>query len=69
MEEVKRFICVVNSKYLSPHSKDRLRCKEAKDGSFTVKSSFDLLEGGRQQLVPVKMIWNSLVPTKVGFFV
>ena len=35
---------------------------------FSVKSSYDLLEGGRQQLVPFKMIWNSLVPTKVGFF-
>ena len=34
---------------------------------FSVKSSYDLLEGGRQQLVPFKMIWNSLVPTKVGF--
>ena len=36
---------------------------------FSVKSSYDLLEEGRQQLVPVKMIWNPLVPTKVGFFV
>ena len=35
---------------------------------FSVKSSYDLLEGGRQQLVPVKMILNPLVPTKVGFF-
>ena len=34
---------------------------------FSVKSSYDLLEGGRQQLVPVKMIWNPMVPTKVGF--
>ena len=39
-----------------------------KDGMFSVKSSYDLLEGGRQHLVPVKMIWNPLVPTKVGFF-
>ena len=40
-----------------------------KDGMFSVKSSYDLLEGGRQQIVPVKMIWNPIVPTKVGFFV
>ena len=33
-----------------------------------MKSSFDLLERGRQQVVPVKMIWNPLVPTKVEFF-
>ena len=36
---------------------------------ISVKSSYDLLEGGRQQLVPVKMIWNPITPTKVGFFV
>ena len=69
MEEVQKFICIVNSKNLRPQSRGKLRWKETKDGIFTVKSSFDLLEGGRQQLVPVKMIWNSIVPTKVGFFV
>ena len=68
MEEVQRFMITVNSKTLRFHSSDRLRWKETKDGIFTVKSSFDLLEGGIQQLVPVKMIWNSIVPTKVGVF-
>ena len=34
---------------------------------FSVKSSYDLYEGGRQHLVLVKMIWNPIVPTKVGF--
>ena len=56
MEEVQRFIRTINSKNLNPQSSDRLRCKEAKDGIFNVKSSFDLLEGGREQLVSVKMI-------------
>ena len=42
--------------------------KEAKDGLFSVKTNFDFLEGGRHQLVLVKMLWNSCVPTKVGFF-
>ena len=69
LEEAQRFICIVNTKSLSLLSDDRLRWNRAKDGMFSVKSSYDLLEGGRQQLVPVKMIWNPLVPTKVGFFV
>ena len=69
MAGVQRFINTVNSKTLRPQSRDRLRWKETKDGIFTVKSSFDLLEGGRQQLVQVKMIWNSIVPIKVGVFV
>ena len=69
LEEAQRFICTVSTKSLSPLSVDRLRWNGAKDGMFSVKSSYDLLEGGRQQLVPVKMNWNPLVPTKVGFFV
>ena len=67
LEEAQRFLCVVNTKSLNPLSDDRQN--GAKDGTFSVKSSYDLLEGGRQQLVPVKMIWNPLVLTKVGFFV
>ena len=27
---------------------------------FLVKSSYDLFDGGRQHLVPVKMIWNPI---------
>ena len=69
LEEAQRFICIVSTKSLSPLSDDRLRWNGAKDDMFSVKSSYDLLEGGRQQLVPVKMIWYPLVPTKVRFFV
>ena len=67
LEIVQCFICTVNSKRLSPLIRDWLFWKEAKDGIFTVKSSFVFLEGGRQQLVPVKMLWNPCVPTKVCF--
>ena len=42
--------------------------KGKKNGSFSVKTCFDLLEGGSQQSVPIKMLWNPTVPTKVGFF-
>lgn len=34
---------------------------------FSVKSSFDMLEGGNQCFFPFTMIWNLCVPTKVGF--
>ena len=68
LEEAQRFIYIVSTKSLSPLSNDRLRWNGAKDGMFSIKSSYNLLKG-RQQLVSVKMIWNPLVPTKVGFFV
>ena len=63
--EVQGFLCTVSSKSINPNFNDRLLWKEAKNGSFFVKTCFDLLEGGRQQLVPFKMLWNPIVPTKV----
>ena len=42
--------------------------EKGKNGSFSVKTCFELLEGGSQQSVPIKMLWNPTVPTKVGFF-
>ena len=68
LEEVQGFLGTVNSQSISPNLSDRIRWKEAKNGSFSVKTWFDLLEGGRQQSVPIKMLWNPIVPTKVGFF-
>ena len=46
LEEAQRFICIVSTKNLSPLSVDRLRWNGAKDGMFSVKSSYDLLEVG-----------------------
>ena len=69
LEKAQRFICTLSTKRLSPLLVDILRWNGAKDGMFLVKSCYDLLEGGRQQLVSVKMIWNPIAPKKVGFFV
>ena len=61
------FLCTVNSRSIRSHLKDKLCWNEAKSGTYSVKSCFDLLEGGRQHLVPVKMLWNPIVPQKWGF--
>ena len=68
LEEVQRFLYIVSSKRTNPNLSDRLWWKGAKNGSLTIKNCYDLLEGGRQQLVPIKMLWNPTVPMKVGFF-
>ena len=68
LEEVQGFLGTVNSQSISPNLSDRIWWKEAKNGSFSVKTCFDLLEGGIQQSVPIKMLWDPIVPTKVGFF-
>ena len=69
LEEAQRFICIVSTKSLSPLSDDRLRWNGVKDDMFSVKSSYDLLEGGRQQLVPLQDDLESTCAHKVGFFV
>ena len=41
-----------------------------KDGSYTVKSNMDMLEGGiGDTSFPRRLVWNQLVHSKVGFCV
>ena len=68
LEEVQGFLATVNPQSINPNLTDRLWWKKEKNGSFSVKTCFELLEGGSQQSVPIKMLWNPTVPTKVGFF-
>ena len=56
LEEVQGFLGTVNSQSISHNLSDRIWWKEAKNGSFFVKTCFDLLEGRRQQSVPIKML-------------
>ena len=68
LEAIQSFLCTINSRSIRPQIKDKLSWKEAKSGIYSVKSCFDMLEGGRQHPVPVKMLWNPVVPSKVVFF-
>ena len=68
LEEVQNFLATVNPQSINPNITDRLWWNKEKNGCFSVKTCFELLEGGSQQSVPLKMMWNPTVPTKVGFF-
>ena len=46
LETVQCFICKISPKRINPSAGDRLVWKRTKDGYFTIKSSFDRLEGG-----------------------
>ena len=41
LEEVQGFLCTINSKSINPNLSDRLWWKEAKNGSFSVRTCFD----------------------------
>ena len=56
LEEAQRFIGTVSTKNLSPLTVDRMWWNGAKDGMFSVKFGYDVLDAGWQNLVPVKMI-------------
>ena len=53
---------------ISPLEKDKLIWKGDDLGCFTVKGYFNQLEGGSPCMAPYKMLWNSLILSKVGFF-
>ena len=42
--------------------------KKAKNGLFSVNSSFDTLKGGRTVSFPKRMIWNQCDSTKMVLF-
>ena len=56
LEEAQRFIGIVSTKNLSPLTVDKMWWNGAKDGMFSVKFGYDVLDAGWQNLVLVKMI-------------
>ena len=46
MEGVQSFLSTVSAKRISPQLRDRFRWKEAKDRTYPVKTSFDILKVG-----------------------
>lgn len=69
-EMEKELIGIIRGKEFNTEEKDKMLWKANKEGSYTVESNMDQLEGGRGAvLFPKRLVWNELVPTKVGLFV
>ena len=68
MEEVQRFLHAIQVKRVHPNEKDLMLSKETKDGRFSVKWFYGVLDCSNAVLFPHSIIWNSWIPTKVGFF-
>ena len=67
LDEVESFILRLQGKRIH-NEEDELVCVGAKDGGFTVKQLNNTLDPGRHVDFPSRVIWNSLVPSKVGMF-
>ena len=70
--ELDEILCLLNTiqgKQIIESQEDLMFCKETKDGNFSVKLLFKALDRSENVVFLHKFIWNSWVPTKVGFFV
>ena len=68
METVERFLFSLQGKKVDTNMEDRVRWKEAKDGIFSVKSFYSVMEGSSIVLFPNNIIWSPCALFKVGFF-
>ena len=68
LDQVYSLLSTIQEKMVFPEEKDKLMWNPSKDGCFSVKSLYGVLEGRREGLFPRKMIWNSCLHTKVSSF-
>ena len=57
----------IHSRKIFPSLEDKMLLRGYKDGYFSVKNMYRLLEQANSVCFPVRLLWSPLVPTKVGF--
>ena len=68
LDAIQEFISLISNNKIFPLEKDKLLWKGDDSSCFMVKGYFKSLERGSPCNVPHKMLWNSLIPSKVGLF-
>ncbi|KAJ9701497.1 hypothetical protein PVL29_006726 [Vitis rotundifolia] len=68
LEEVERFLSVLQGKRLRVGLEDKVLWNASKKGIFSVKSLYNTLDPSDAASFPWSIIWSHFVPTKVGFF-
>ena len=68
MEEVESFLHAIHVKRVDPNKKELMLLKETKDGRFSVKCFYGVLDRLNVVLFLHSIIWNTWTPTKVSFF-
>ena len=65
---MERFLLRLQGMRVYSDVEDQVVWTKSKDGRFSVKSLYKALEPERQRDFPARVIWNSLVPSRVSFF-
>ena len=68
MEEVDRFLQVLNRKRIKPLMEDKILFKGSRNDGFSVKSMYRVLDCSPQVAFPSRSIWNPVIPPRMGFF-
>ena len=68
VDEVQRFLSLLNGRKLYQEKKDKLFWKGNKKGLYTVKASVALLENNSGRIAPRNMLWKLHAPHSVFFF-
>ena len=66
--DVERFLLRLQGMRVYSDVEDQVVWTKAKDGRFFVKSLYKALEPERLGDFPARVIWNSLMPSRVSFF-
>ena len=69
LETVQTVIGQINRKFTILQVQDKRVWKGNVFGVFTVKDYFNSLEEGLSCAAPIKILWNTHVSSKIGFFV
>ena len=67
-EEMTRFLQTLHDQIFRPTNEDMLLLKEVKVKSFSVKVMYKGFDLSPARDFPHRLIWNSVVPTKIGIF-
>lgn len=54
---------------VNPAEVDKLLWKATKEGLYMVRSNVGLWKGKSASMLLQNLVWNQIIPTKVGFFV
>ena len=68
MEEVQSLLQAIQVKRVHSSQEDLMLLKDTKDGCFSVKWFYGVLNCSVTDLFPHGIFWNTWIPTKVGCF-
>ena len=68
LEEMIRFLQTLNDQNFRPMGEDKLLLKNAKEKGFSVKIMNKCLDTSPAVEFPYRLVWNPVVPPKIGVF-